>query len=324
MKSERADALIARSAPAGAQRLPNLVIAGVTKAGTTSLFGYLGQHPDICPTRDKEVDHFTPLVHGGEPGDLSNYATQFSKWAGEPWRLEASPRYFIGGRPLAERLVRDLPDLHVVITLRDPVTRLWSSYTFKKSKGRLPVDMRFGQYFDRCLSVFEAGTAREVEALLFRALTVGRYADYLNDWFEVCGDRLRVVFFEQLVQAPRAQVARLCHWLGAATEPLTGFDFGVRNRTAQPRSLALRGLAFRFGRATRPLLDRHPELARALKSSYRRLNTGTLGEEMTPADRARVAEFYRPTFAPLRELLLAHGYADLPAWLAPAATTTAS
>ena len=45
-------------------RLPNLVIAGVPKAGTTSLFNYLAQHPDICPSDVKETRYFEPLRYG--------------------------------------------------------------------------------------------------------------------------------------------------------------------------------------------------------------------------------------------------------------------
>jgi hypothetical protein len=44
-----------------AYRLPNLVIAGVGAAGTTSLFYYLIQHPDICGSNVKEVRYFTPV-----------------------------------------------------------------------------------------------------------------------------------------------------------------------------------------------------------------------------------------------------------------------
>ncbi len=46
-------------------RVPNLVIVGVVKSGTTSLFNYLSQHPDICPSDVKETRYFDPLRFGG-------------------------------------------------------------------------------------------------------------------------------------------------------------------------------------------------------------------------------------------------------------------
>jgi hypothetical protein len=53
--------------------LPNLLLAGVPKAGTTSLFRYLEQHPDICSSSDKEIGYFNPLRHGGTLGPLDTF-----------------------------------------------------------------------------------------------------------------------------------------------------------------------------------------------------------------------------------------------------------
>jgi hypothetical protein len=44
----------------GDQKLPNLIIAGAQKAGTSSLFWYLAQHPQICASDRKELRYFTP------------------------------------------------------------------------------------------------------------------------------------------------------------------------------------------------------------------------------------------------------------------------
>ncbi len=66
-------------AGADAERLPNLIIAGVGKAGTTSLFWYLSQHPGICASDVKEIQYFTPLSEGdGVLPPLSEYARHFA------------------------------------------------------------------------------------------------------------------------------------------------------------------------------------------------------------------------------------------------------
>ena len=56
-----------------ALRLPNLVIVGVGKAGTTSLFHYLRQHPDICGSDIKELRFLNPLRRGEPLAPLARF-----------------------------------------------------------------------------------------------------------------------------------------------------------------------------------------------------------------------------------------------------------
>src|SRR5688500_8554449 len=64
-------------------RLPNLIIAGVPKGGTTSLFRYLAQHPDICAARNKELRYFDAVRYGEPVAPLSSYAEHFGHWTGQ-------------------------------------------------------------------------------------------------------------------------------------------------------------------------------------------------------------------------------------------------
>src|SRR5688572_20599902 len=100
--------------------LPNLVIAGVTKAGTTSLHAYLSQHSGVAPADVKEVDHYAPMIGGGQPPSLAEYARHFVAAGAAPFRLDASPNYFIGGRRLVARMAEELRGPRVLIALRDP------------------------------------------------------------------------------------------------------------------------------------------------------------------------------------------------------------
>lgn len=294
--------------------LPNLVIAGVTKAGTTSLHHYLTQHPDVCGADVKEVDHYAPMVAGLEPPALEQYAAHFAGCSGAAWRLDASPRYFLGGPPLVRRLVADLGSPRVIIALREPTARMWSSYSYKRSKGRLPEEMDFPRFFDECRRVYEQGRLRDRDAEAFRTVGTGVYADFLGDWFDVLGKDLRIVFFEDLAADPAAEMARLCRWLGLDEEPLAGFDFGTRNRTVQPRSQALRRVAYGLNARAGGWLGEGTGTGRVLRRIYGRLNSGSLDERLSDEQRERVASFYAPHTARLVELLDAHGVVARPAW----------
>lgn len=292
--------------------LPNLVIAGVTKAGTTSLFHYLAQHPDIGAADVKEVDHYAPLVHGDEPPPLADYAAHFARVADRPWRLEASPRYFLGGPPLVSRLAAELDSPRVLVALREPVSRMWSSYTYKRSKGRLEGGDDFAAFVDACQKVVDNGSVREPGDAMFRTLASGVYADYLGDWFAGLGDAVRVVFFDDLTARPGDEVRELFTWLGVDPAPAGALDTEARNTTVQPRSQALRRAALRVNAR----LGGDSALKSRLRSAYQKVNAGSATLEFPPDQRARLEEFYAPTLAPLRDLLRAHGVTALPPWLA--------
>ena len=304
--------------------LPNLVIAGVTKAGTTSLYRYLGQHPDVGVADVKEVDHYAPMVHGEEPPPTADYAAHFRHCVDAPWRLEASPRYFIGGPELIHRLAADLGRPKVMIAIREPVSRMWSSYTYKRSKARLPDGMSFAGFVDECQRVVDQGRVREPGDAAYRTLASGVYADYLGDWFDTFDDELRVVFSDQLARSPQTELESLCTWIGLDPAPVAAMDFEVRNATYQPRSQSLRRAAHRVNAGMKKLVDDDSAVKRALRSTYQRLNTGTLDATLSAADRQRVSDFYAPTLAPLRVMLRDRGYAALPGWLAPDASSDQS
>lgn len=299
-----------------ASELPNLVIAGVTKAGTTSLFSYLTQHPDIGGADVKEVDHYAPMVHGAEPPPLADYAAHFAHVRGSTWRLEASPRYFIGGPALISRLAADLGRPRILIALREPVSRMWSSYTYKRSKDRLPAGMSFAGFFAACRTVADERLERDPEHAMYRTLATGVYANYLGDWFAGFGADVRPVFFDALTRRPAETVTELCGWLGLATPPVADFDFEARNATYQPRSAALRRAAERMGAGLKRIAPADSGVQRVLRTSYQRINSRPLDERLNDEDREPVRAYYAPTLPPLRDLLAAAGYGTLPPWLA--------
>jgi hypothetical protein len=302
------------------QRLPNLVIAGVTKAGTTSLHHYLAQHPDICPAKVKEVDYYAPMIEGAAPGPLSAYAAHFAACGEHPWRLDASPGYFIGGKPLAVQIAEDLDQPRVIIMLREPVSRLWSGYTYKRSKGRLPAGMTFPEFYEACLQAYEGGSVTDPSNKLFRTLATGVYANYLDDWVDTFGGALRLVFFENLVSSPAAELTSLFHWLGVDPAAVAGLDLKARNQTSHPKSFAMRHVAYALRARGGRLLSDSTRIGQVLRATYHRVNTGSMDERFGPDDRLTAELFYAPTLPPLRKILERAGGSELPGWLAGART----
>jgi hypothetical protein len=300
-------------------RVANLVIAGVPKAGTGSLFAYLAQHPDICGSDEKETgyfNHYNPLRHTGPPPPIETYARHFAHATGERYALEATPTYSYGGKPVVDAIRSVLGEPKIIITLREPVARLWSAYTFQRSLGTLAGIESFEQYLD-----VVQDRRRDVADLVPRdglsGLYIGFYAEYLGDWLDEFGDDLHIVFAENLRSDPRRVVEGICAWLGIDTDIVASIDVGARNVTRHPRSTRLAQTA----NSLRKRIDRlpfvSPEARKALRRAYLRVNAGgELSERLDPAQRRQVQDIYRESNGRTATLLAAHGYQDLPSWLA--------
>lgn len=296
-------------------RLPNLLICGVHKAATSSLFWYLSQHPEICPADLKELSLFTGADQGPSP-DV--YAAHFRHCEAQRYRLEASPEYFYGGPSLVGRLATTLPHPRIVISLRDPVDRFLSWYRFNKSRGRLGEHDSLGAFLERCERLRAQGRDMVDENRWFSGLSSGFYSDYIGHWFEAFGDDVRVVFFEDVVAAPRQTVAGLCRWLDIDAAVTERFTYTVENRTVQYRSRRLQQLVIAVNARNRALFNRHRGLKRTLRRVYYTLNgrDGDLGRATGEAQaHERLTELYAPANRRLAELLRARGYRHLPAWL---------
>jgi Sulfotransferase domain len=109
--------------------LPNLIVIGAAKCGTTSLHEYLDEHPEISMSREKELHFFVDRKNWGR--GLDWYESHFD--ASAPVRGESSPGY--SAHPLyegvAERMAATIPDAKLVYLVRDPVERIVSHYTHR-------------------------------------------------------------------------------------------------------------------------------------------------------------------------------------------------
>lgn len=295
-------------------RLPNLLIAGVPKAGTTSLYSYLSQHPQVCPSLVKEVNYFTALRYDDASlAPIAEYRKQFSNWSGEAYLMEASPGYAIGGDPVIAGIKRVLGQPRVIIILRDPTQRMWSAYTFQVARGQMKGVSSFEEFVTACEQNRLKGADR-VPGNLFAALSMGYYANYMREWLTAFEDDLRVVFAEQLSATPQMVIEDVCRWLEIDVEPVGSFDFRPRNRTLKARSAMLGRTSYIVKRATKPI-RRTPVARSVLLKAYEKMNRGEFHEKFRPETRRRLEHMYRQSNVELAEQLSKLGYRQLPAWL---------
>ena len=207
-----------------ARPLPDFLILGAQKGGTTALYSYLRRHPSITGPSWKEVSYFDRHYVRGEAwyrGNFPNKARTRGKLVGE-----ASPSYLF--HPLApERVRADIPNAKLVALLRNPVDRALSHYNHEVALGREPLS------FEAALAAEEARLAGEVERLVAEPRYFsrewwshtyqarGRYAEQLERWLAVFPrEQLLIVPSDDLAAEPAEAHARVLDFLGAAPQRL--------------------------------------------------------------------------------------------------------
>jgi len=113
--------------------LVSFVIAGVQKGGTTALFDYLGDYPDLCLPEFKELHFFDDDRRDWSRPDYADYHARFPDPAGRPCG-EATPIYVYWPNSL-ERMAAYNPAMKVIVVLRDPVQRAWSHWRMEYARG---------------------------------------------------------------------------------------------------------------------------------------------------------------------------------------------
>jgi hypothetical protein len=113
--------------------LVNFVIAGVQKGGTTALFDYLGDYPDIALAQFKELHFFDDDRRDWGRPDYADYHARFPEPAGRPCG-EATPIYVYWPNCL-ERIAAYNPAMKLIVVLRDPIQRAWSHWRMEYARG---------------------------------------------------------------------------------------------------------------------------------------------------------------------------------------------
>ena len=250
VRSVRAQLVRARTATASLRALPDFIIIGAQKAGTTSLYAYLSAHPQVRPGLFKEAHFFDLRFDLGERWYRSVFPLRARLNRAHAITGEASPYYLF--HPLAaERAASVVPHARLIVLLRDPVERAWSHYRHEVAAGHEQLSFLAALEAEsrRLAGAEEAvrtGTSPELAEnhRRFGYVARGRYADQLERWFSVFGrDQVLVLRAEDLFGDPAETWRRTQEFLGL--RHALHEDFAAHN--AQP--------SVNFPAGARELLD---------------------------------------------------------------------
>lgn len=244
---------------------PFLLIAGSAKSGTSSLFRYLADHPDVCGSSPKETYFYAPEFDShditGDEASFDDFLGHF-KHASSPsqLRVEATP-FTMYAEGAAERIANDLPDARVLFLVRDPITRFISDYRFLKQRDQLGEPAPTARQFaDAQLADPDA---------LQTTLGLGHYMDVIPSFAAALGsENIEVVFFEELRDEPVATMARISEHYGLTPGFYDDYSFQVINKTIAVGNPLINSARMRLEPIVRSIRDRvlsHEKLHRGFE-----------------------------------------------------------
>jgi hypothetical protein len=294
--------------------VPNFIIVGVSRAGTTMVFNTLARHPEILSSSTKETRYFQAVRYGETLRPLSEYEAYFRRYSGQPIAMECTPDYFFGAAPTATA-IKAVCDPRVAVILREPTSRLISFFQLMQGRLQVPATMTLTEYVSRCQAI-PADAMNDRANNNYTALWGGQYARFLPAWLEAFPGRCDVFFYDDLRADAMALMAEQCRRLGVDPTALPNAAV-VDNSAPSYRSPAMQRAAAFAARRGRAILHRYPKVYETARRSYEAVNKSPDPPETAVPEplRRQIEAIYRPWNEQLRDQLVSAGVTRLPEWL---------
>ncbi|MDX5428748.1 MAG: sulfotransferase domain-containing protein [Bacteroidota bacterium] len=268
--------------------LPNCIIAGAPKSGTSSLYFWLAAHPEVCASRRKEtfffsdqINRFNQSLNFIEHG-INRYPELFEGCSSKDKIVfEATAPYIY-----QEIALQNLPGLPTdplfIFILREPAARLYSQYLFEKYRTHRKVTT-FKEYI-------------KLDGLFDH----GEYSNYLKKWIDRAGkERIHVLLLEDLMEDRSTEMKKIAQFLSIDQGFYDDFEFVKHNETLVVKS----GWFHQLGLKLQPLIPHRVQ--EFLLPFYLRVNAGSRPERSEEDIRLleHLKERYKPSVKELAELL---------------------
>jgi hypothetical protein len=225
--------------------LPNVVIAGAAKCGTTSLFKWLVDHPEVGGPREKELfylmDKGHPLLkrdsnyhdHG-----LDGYKTFFQDHNSNYKVIMEATTHYMYQQTAIDVLSNLDPRPQIIFMLRKPSQRVYSSFRFTQNVlANLDKSVSFSQFIEalrsgRTDSLVKSFSSMDNALLLMNIIKYSQYIDYISNWISRFGrERIHVFLFEHMLKDTRTFMHKLATCIGIEASFYENYDFKSHNKT---------------------------------------------------------------------------------------------
>ncbi|GFE67615.1 sulfotransferase [Chroococcus sp. FPU101] len=294
-------------------KLPNFLIIGVQKAGTSSIYGYLRQHPQVYMSPIKETNFWTNISKDSQLNETSSqhkrittfeqYTQLFEGVQDEIAIGEASPNYLFHYQSSLELIHQHLPNAKLIAIIRDPSERAYSDYL---------MHIRDAKYGGKTL-VEQLKTSSQTSYTLLKGL----YYQPLKHFIDKFGsEQVKVYLYEDLCQAPIQFMQGMYEFLGV--DPTFYPDMSYKAQQGKlPKNQAVNNLLrtdnpIRTAAANTLKMFLPLEIRQNIRNQL--LEVNSIDKKQVPLsaeDRKLLVNYYRDDILKLQDLI----NRDLSAWL---------
>lgn len=200
--------------------LPDFIIVGAMKGGTSSLYSYLSSHPQVLPSLTKEVHFFDNNFDKGVYWYRRFFPTKFRMIGSDFVTGESSP-YYLYHPHTARRIHEVIPEVKIVILLRDPVERAISHYWDMVNIGLedLPMKQAFKKENERIKNEKEKirhnSQYKSFNHQMYSYLDRGKYLEQVERYIKYFGnDNIKLLKSKQLFEDTQKTFRRVTRFLG--------------------------------------------------------------------------------------------------------------
>ena len=195
--------------------LPNLLIVGAAKSGTTSLHNYLKQHPEIFMSNHKEP-HFLINKEIGENRipkgvkKLNEYSSLFDGSDTFKYRGESSAMYLQFPNIAIKNIKKYLEkNIKIIIMLRNPIDRAFSGYQHVK-RFNVDEELTFAQALDVCEDRYFKQTSLTPAT---RYIHIGMYYDFVKKFMDSFSEQIHVIIYDDFIADTQNELSKVFSFL---------------------------------------------------------------------------------------------------------------
>ena len=279
--------------------LPNFLVVGAQKSATSWLDYCLRQHPDVfMPIHKKELHFFDSNFDKG----VKWYEDIFKTSDGYDAIGEVTPGYLYC-RLCPGRIYRTLPDVKLIVSLRNPIDRAFSQYKMiLRKKGVSPKELSFRESWEKYPPIIQRG-------LYYKQLK--RFGEY----FPI--DKIHIIIYDDLAFSPDTQLKRLFTYLSIKTSTVSSIDFKGDPMDVNTSSLYKFWVVYRAFREVNHTLENMEmfklrQLVGKVERVVEKYNRYDLSLELKKSEKLDLVKIFRDDIEKLSKLI----NIDLRYWIA--------
>lgn len=289
------------------------IIGGVPKAGTTSLFRYMCQSPEITPARIKELKM---LDRHDFSADL--YWHQFTHKCQFQYCMEATPGYIMAPDTVNSNLKSLNCMYKIAFILRNPSELFYSYFIhIRNNTSYIPRKVTFYEFCEIAQGRGSLNINGIVRNIIMKQFLIGNYFDHLSRYYALINPQdICILFFDDLRTNPVAAMNKLTDFLGISSQFVRNVNYTQENKSRSYKNASLHRFAHIVLMKNEAIINQFPKLRTALKTAYNKINESRITHSsIDNVSKENLDEYYRQNLIETRNLLAHNGYSNFPKWL---------